>query len=395
MLIDLVLSVFATIAAVPSQVFFWECVLGVLYRTKPGKPASLPGPRVAVLMPAHNESTGISQTVRALSDQLNDSIRLTVVADNCTDDTAALAAASGAQVLERHDAERRGKGYALSFGIEHLARDPPDVVIILDADCAVSAGGLAQLAQRALETQCPVQADYWLLPTERPSGRSVVSALAFLVKNRVRPRGLAALGMPCLLTGTGMAFPWEVLRKAPATQDHLVEDMVMGLQLAMLGHPPQLCPGVCVTSALPERAQAATAQRKRWEHGHLAVLFDQAPRLIGRGLASARIELIALALDLLVPPLSLLVLLLIAGTTVCGVAWLLGASAGPFLLFAGNLLAIALGVVLGWAAYGRPLVRARDLLAIPLYIVWKLPLYFTFFTRGKQRAWERTERTKS
>ena len=42
-----------------------------------------------------------------------------------------------------------------------------------------------------------------------------ISALAFLVKNQVRPRGLARLGLPCLLTGTGMAFPWAVIRGAP------------------------------------------------------------------------------------------------------------------------------------------------------------------------------------
>jgi cellulose synthase/poly-beta-1,6-N-acetylglucosamine synthase-like glycosyltransferase len=220
-----------------------------------------------------------------------------------------------------------------------------------------------------------------------------VSALAFLVKNRVRPRGLLALGMPCLLTGTGMAFPWAVLRKAPPTEDHLVEDMVMGLELAMLGHPPQLCTGVCVTSALPEQARAASAQRKRWEHGHLAVLFAHAPRLFARGLAGMRFELLALALDLLVPPLSLLVLLLGLGAVVTLAAFLLGASPVPFAVFVLNLTAIGVGVISGWYAYGRQLEPARDLLSIPLYVLWKLPLYFGFFTRGKQRVWERTERT--
>jgi cellulose synthase/poly-beta-1,6-N-acetylglucosamine synthase-like glycosyltransferase len=295
-------------------------------------------------------------------------------------------------VLERHDSTRRGKGYALAFGIEQLAAAPPDVVVIVDADCEVSEGGISRLAQAALAANAPTQADYWLAPSTSPSGRSVVSALAFLVKNRVRPRGLAALGQPCLLTGTGMAFPWAVLRKAPPTDDNLVEDMVMGLELAQLGHAPRLCPDVCVTSALPEREKAASAQRKRWEHGHLATLFTHAPRLVARGLGTARVELLALALDLLIPPLSLLVLLLLAGTALCGAAALLGASSLPLQIFCTNLSAIGIGVLAGWFAYGRQLVRARDLLTIPLYILWKVPLYFSFFARGKQRAWERTER---
>jgi glycosyltransferase involved in cell wall biosynthesis len=390
-LTDCVLLSLACLAGIPSLVFFWECLLGALYRApqvaRPDAALSF-----SVLVPAHDESAGIAQVVRELLPQLSNRDRLIVVADNCSDDTARVAADSGAYVIERDDPSQRGKGYALAFGIEHLAADPPDVVIIVDADCAVSEGGLARLARQAQHSDCPVQADYWLTPQQRPSGRSVVSALAFVVKNRVRPRGLALLGQPCLLTGTGMAFPWAVLRKAPPTNDHLVEDMVMGLELAMLGHPPQLCSDVCVTSALPEREQAASTQRRRWEHGHLATLFAQGPRLLARGILGARIELIALALDLLVPPLSLLVLLLGAGWFLCAVAALLGASAVPARLFAGDLCAIGIGVLVAWFAYGRDLVRPRDLLSIPLYVLWKLPLYVGFFGRGRQRGWQRTER---
>jgi cellulose synthase/poly-beta-1,6-N-acetylglucosamine synthase-like glycosyltransferase len=345
-------------------------------------------------MPAHNEGTGIEHTVRALAPQLGPSTELWVVADNCTDDTARLAAQSGARVIERHDPERRGKGFALAYGLDHLAQDPPEVVIIVDADCELSADGLARLAYDALEADAPIQADYVLVPNANPSPRSIVSALAFLVKNRVRPRGLTALGFPCLLTGTGMAFPWSVLRKAPPTDDNLVEDMVMGLELAQLGHPPRLCPDVTVTSALPEGEKAATKQRTRWEHGHLHTMFNYAPKLMLRGLVQLRVELCALSLELLVPPLSLLVVSLIAGTVLCALAALLGASGVPFAIFSFSLAAIGCGVLAGWWAYGRELVRARDLLAIPKYILWKIPVYLGFFSKGKQQAWERTDRAQ-
>ena len=395
MLIDLPLVLLAMCAAVPSLWFFIECVLGARHRTeRRGIPRIEPQPKVAVLMPAHNEGTGIERTIRALAPQLNASTQLWVVADNCTDNTAELAAHSGAHVIARQDPERRGKGYALAYGLERLAQDPPHVVIIVDADCELSADGLARLAHHALEADAPIQADYVLVPTPNPSPRSIVSALAFLVKNRVRPRGLTALGFPCLLTGTGMAFPWAVLRKAPPTDDNLVEDMVMGLELAKLGHAPRLCPDVTVTSALPEGEKAATKQRTRWEHGHLHTMFNYAPKLMLRGILQARVELCALALELLVPPLSLLAMSLIAGTLLCAVAALLGASALPFMIFGFSLAAIGCGVLAGWWAYGRELVRARDLLAIPKYILWKLPVYLGFFSKGKQRAWERTDRAQ-
>lgn len=393
MLIDLPLVLLAMCAAVPSLWFFIECVLGALFRTERRSiPRVEPAPKVAVLMPAHNEGTGIEHTIRALAPQLNASTQLWVVADNCTDNTAQLAAQSGANVIERNDPERRGKGYALAYGLDRLAQDPPSVVIIVDADCELSQGGLARLAHDALRADAPIQADYVLVPNPNPSPRSVVSALAFLVKNRVRPRGLTALGFPCLLTGTGMAFPWAVLRKAPPTDDNLVEDMVMGLELAKLGHAPRLCPDVTVTSALPEGEKAATKQRTRWEHGHLHTMFTYAPKLMLQGLLRARVELCALALELLVPPLSLLAMSLIAGTVLCAIASLFGASALPFVIFCISLAAIGCGVLAGWWSYGRELVRARDLMAIPKYILWKLPVYFGFFSKGKQEAWERTER---
>ena len=396
-LLDLSLLALAICAAIPSSWFFLECLLGSFYRprSRPVGETSTGSPhRVVILMPAHDEQAGIQHTVRTLSPQLDAHTHLWVIADNCSDDTARLAAESGAHVIERHDPTQRGKGYALAFGIEQLAADPPDVVVIVDADCEVSTDGIRRLAEHALAVQAPVQADYWLAPSQQPSARSVVSALAFLIKNRVRPRGLAALGQPCLLTGTGMAFPWEVLRKAPPTRDHLVEDMVMGLDLAELGHAPRLCPEVSVLSALPERDKAASAQRKRWEHGHLATLLSHGPRLVARGLRSARLDLLTLALDLLVPPLSLLVLLLLAGTALCAACWLIfTTSLLPLQIFALSLAAIGVGVLLGWYAYGRQLVRARDLLSVPLYLVWKLPLYIGFFARKKQSSWERTERS--
>lgn len=395
MLIDLPLVLLAMCAAIPSLWFFIECVLGALYRTGPRSvPHGEPQPKVAVLMPAHNESAGIAHTIRALSPQLDASTQLWVVADNCTDDTAQLAARSGANVIERNDPERRGKGFALAYGLDRLAEDPPDVVIIVDADCELSEGGLARLAHDALRADAPIQADYVLLPSPDPSPRSIVSALAFLVKNRVRPRGLSALGLPCLLTGTGMAFPWAVLRKAPPTDDNLVEDMVMGLELAKLGHAPLLCPDVTVTSALPESEKVATKQRTRWEHGHLHTMFTHAPKLLLLGFVRARIDLFALALELSVPPLSLLALSLLAGTVLCAVAALFGASMLPFALFGLSLAALGCGVLAGWWVYGRELVRARDLLAIPRYVLWKLPVYFGFFSKGKQQAWERTERAE-
>jgi len=91
-----------------------------------------------VVVPAHNESSIIAATVHHLRGQLVAGDVLLVVADNCEDSTAELATSAGATVIERHDAQHRGKGYALSFATDYLKTNgAPDVVVIVDADGTV------------------------------------------------------------------------------------------------------------------------------------------------------------------------------------------------------------------------------------------------------------------
>jgi cellulose synthase/poly-beta-1,6-N-acetylglucosamine synthase-like glycosyltransferase len=222
--------------------------------------------------------------------------------------------------------------------------------------------------------------------------RHAVSALAFLVKNQVRPRGLGRLGLPCLLTGTGMAFPWSVIRGAKLASGNIVEDMQLGIDLALAGHPATFCEAARVTGQLPSRAKAALGQRTRWEHGHLRTLIGQVPRLAKSGLLGGRPRNLALAMELAVPPLSLLVAVLVLATLVMAIAHdLSGASRLPFFLLAGGLAALSLCILLAWVRFGRQTLPASALLAAPLYVVWKMPVYFTFLRRG-QKEWVRTER---
>ena len=100
-------------------------------------------------MPAHNESAAIAATLEDIKAQLRAGDRLLVVADNCTDDTAAVARLSGAEVVERQDSERIGKGYALDWGLRHLDKDPPDVVVMIDADCRLAEGAIDRLTAPA------------------------------------------------------------------------------------------------------------------------------------------------------------------------------------------------------------------------------------------------------
>src|SRR5262245_5653981 len=153
-------------------------------------------PSVAVLVPAHNESRGILTTIEGIKAQLLPGDRLVVVADNCSDDTAAVAATAGAQVVERHDPVRLGKGYALDFGLRLLSADPPQVVIMIDADCRLGPGAIDYLAVACETSGRPVQALDLMVAPQSSSMNYKVAEFAWRVKNWVRPLGLSALGLP-------------------------------------------------------------------------------------------------------------------------------------------------------------------------------------------------------
>jgi cellulose synthase/poly-beta-1,6-N-acetylglucosamine synthase-like glycosyltransferase len=379
-------------ASAPALIFSAEVALSSLPKQKTRQP-SPPNPlRLAVLVPAHNEAAGIGATVVHLQGQLGPTDRLLVIADNCTDDTADVASALGAIVLRRTDPERRGKGYALSFGADALRDAPPDVVIIMDADCRVQRGSLRSLAELAVHKHRPTQAVYLMDRPENGSPLAGISAFAFLVRNWLRPLGLKRLGFPCLLTGTGMAFPWEIYRDAPPTHSFLVEDLLLGHELAIRGMPPLLDEATIVNSELPVGDAASFKQRRRWEHGQLSVLKEVTPRLLSEGVKQGRAGLVALAVDGFVPPLALLVFLQSVAVIGLVIAGFLGATWGPAALAGATLSWMGMSVLWAWSKYGRALVRGRDLLFIPKYILWKIPLYRTFARSGAHGEWERTER---
>lgn len=384
------LGLLAVIALVPVSVFFLQMLLACL------PPRSRPlgisvRPRVAVLVPAHDEAAIIRATLASITPQLLAGDRLLVVADNCTDDTARLAREGGAEVVERLDMLRRGKGYALDFGVRHLAEQPPEVVIVVDADCQVGEGAIDCLARRYHQVKRPVQALY-LMRAPAGSGLKVqVAEFAWRVKNLVRPRGWARLGLPCQLMGAGMAFGWHDLALINLANGHLVEDVKLGLDLCQQGKPPVFCPEALVTSQFPASQQGMNSQRTRWEHGHLGLMLADAPKRALAAISQRNGSLLAMTLDLLVPPLALLVLALLGLNLVTWLAYWLSGHGTPAWIALAALAMLALAVVLAWARFCRELIPFSVLLYAPFYAARKIPLYLGFLIK-RQVEWVRSKR---
>lgn len=380
------------VLALPVLVFSLQVLIGALPLPTRRLPLAT-RPRLAVLIPAHNESSGLLPTLASVQAQLMPGDRLLVVADNCDDDTAQVADTAGAEVLQRCDATRRGKGFALDYGVRHLGAgdEPPEVVVVVDADCLLGMGALSTLACAAKRAQRPVQALYLMTSPSEAGIRTRIAEFAWTIKNLARPLGWKRLGLPCQLMGTGMAFPWPLIRDAALASGHIVEDLKLGLDFATEHQAPLFCPEVEVTSCFPLNRDGVESQRTRWEHGHLGMLLQHGPQLLWQALRSANLGLFVLALDLCVPPLALLTLLCagwallgVAGVILTGEVWPWGISPLMLLLLGGCVL-------LGWARFARGVLTFYDLVHIPLYALMKVPLYLKFMVR-RQVEWVRSQR---
>ncbi len=77
-----------------------------------------------------------------------------------------------------------------------------------------------------------------------------------------------------------MAFSWDMINQVNLASGEIVEDMKLGLDLAIASYTPRFCPSAKITGRLPQKQEAATTQRTRWEHGHLHTTINYVPLLI-------------------------------------------------------------------------------------------------------------------
>jgi cellulose synthase/poly-beta-1,6-N-acetylglucosamine synthase-like glycosyltransferase len=389
--VDMVLTAGALALLLPTVVLLVEVVAAARVRP-PLAAQDQARPSVAVVIPAHNERLLIGATVDGLISQIGLEDRLLVVADNCTDDTAAIARAHGAEVVERQDQNRLGKGFALQHGVDHLAAaQPPEVVIIMDADCQVGPGVIDLLARESHRTGRPAQASYIMVAAGSRRLGQRLSEFAIRLKNHVRPLGCNAIGVPCPMTGSGMAVPWPMIRAVKLGTDNIVEDMALGIDLAVAGYLPLFVPAAVVTSPLPGGHSQHMAQRMRWEQGHLSMLVKFVPILFMASVQQMSWPLMGAALDLCIPPLAVLVLGMAALTSVATV-WVPVGGGWQALLLCSLLLSImAAAITLAWRQVGRQLVSVWELAYVPVYIAKKAPIYMGLIL-GKRVGWVRSAR---
>jgi cellulose synthase/poly-beta-1,6-N-acetylglucosamine synthase-like glycosyltransferase len=349
--------------------------------------------RFDVVVPAHNEESEIGQTVASLLAMAypRDKFRVLVVADNCTDRTAAVAAATGAETLIREDTENRGKGQALAYAFRHcLAAGNADAVVVVDADTVVSPNLLSAFAARFERGALALQAEYGVR-NPMASWRTRLMTIALGAFHGVRSTARERLGWSCGLRGNGMGFSKALLQSHPPGAFSIVEDLEYGLQLGYAGVRVEYVHDACVRGYMAVSEGASRSQRRRWERGRRALIAAHVPGLLREAWRRRDLRLVDLAADLLVPPLGELLMVTLAGLALSLGAWAMGGAASAPWLWAMALGGIVVHVMTGWAFSGVGPAGLLDLMWAPVYVIWKMTLRFS--DRGRTpEEWVRTTR---
>lgn len=354
--------------------------LGRRRAAPPSKPL-----RIAVVVPAHNESAGIARCVRSLlaCDPAGNEFAVLVVADNCTDDTAERAAAAGARALVRQNPVERGKGYALDFAFQTVLAEKFDAALVVDADTVVEANFIAAFGRQFAAGADAVQCRY-LVSNVDASIRTRLMNVALCAFNVLRPRSRDRWGLSTGLFGNGFGLSAETLRAIPYDAVSVVEDLEYHLRLVRAGRRVRFADETTVRADMPTGGRGAQTQRARWEGGRFRMLAEVGPALLG-DLARGRARMLEPLLDLLLLPLAFHVLLLLAALVIPFAPTRIFAAAGLALVGLHILAALFVGGG-GW----------KDLAALaaaPFYVAWKVMLLPAVLRTARQDAeWVRTER---
>jgi len=381
------ISVALAVATLPGTIELALLCFGALRR--PARATARPvghKPRLAVVVPVHNEEIGLPATLRSLAscDDPLPASDLVVMACNCSDRTVELARAFGCTVLERIDPTRRGKGYGLNYAFRHLARENYDAYVVLDADTGVERNFLnvfrALFANGGDAGQC-------ILKVANPGAntRTRLMHVAFLAFTFLRPLARHRLGLSAGIFGNGFGVRADIVNQVPYECYSIAEDLEYHAKLVRAGKLVEFLPETTVSTDMCLTEADAKPQRERWEGGRFRIMAEQGPELAYDVFVRGRVRLLEPLLELLLLPLAYHVMLL---------ALLLALATGP--LFAYGcfaMLLVVLHVIQAMILGGADAGDWKAFATSPIYVVRKLTnVVGVLKAARKSTPWIRTRR---
>lgn len=340
-----------TINAVISALFFicytYQFLYIPLVLAKKSKPLASPSKahRYAVLIAARNEESVISGLLDSLRAQTYDMSLVTVfvAADNCTDNTAAIARAHGAVVYERFNQLNVGKGYALDFLLQHIGADYPagfDGYFVFDADNILAPDYIERMNEM-FSNGHEIVTSYRNSKNFGGNWISAGYALWFLRESRYLNGARTRLGSSAAVGGTGFLFSQRILNESHGWRFYLLtEDIEFSVYHILRGEKIAICESAVLYDEQPTDFRQSCRQRLRWAKGYVQVFLRYGGQLL-RGAARGSWSCFDMSMSIL-PAFVLTSLCLLANITLT----ILGLMQGAGVWFALRSLLECMGSIL-------------------------------------------------
>jgi cellulose synthase/poly-beta-1,6-N-acetylglucosamine synthase-like glycosyltransferase len=388
------------LAVLPYMVFLLVVGLAAVFARKRPVPRQEPRSRLLVVIPAHNEESGIARTVGSCraADYPESLFEVAVIADNCSDRTAEVAAEAGARVVDRFDSVKKSKGYAIEYLIQQVEQsgemDSLDALVLVDADTTIDPH-LLRCFDADLRAGRDWIQSYYTVANADQNWRTRLITYSFSLFNGVLLQGQCKLGTSASLRGNGMCFSVPGLRRRPWGSHGLVEDMEYTWSLRIAGEKIAFEPGATVYGEmLTTGGKAAASQRQRWEFGRQEVRSKYLLLLLRSRQIGRREKLLGF-FELSLPTMGTLLT-----TYAILMVWNFLASwssradgglpKGGLFLACNFFMTVALGVYVlsPFVAMRLPWRFFWALASFPIYMAWKVLVSL----RGRPKEWVRTPR---
>ena len=224
------------------------------------------------IIPAHNEEMVIGNLVESLKNQDYDKdlYDIYVIADNCTDNTAAIAKEAGAIVYKRFDETKKTKGYALNWFLQQKIEENADydAFLVFDADNIVDKNFIKVMNKKLCQGEEVVQG---YKDIKNPADSWVSAGYAFFYWTMHRFYHLARynVGLSPLLNGTGFMVKFDLIKETGWDTVTLTEDIEFSLKQIIKGKKLGWATDAIVYDEQPEKFGASWKQRSRWTVGHI------------------------------------------------------------------------------------------------------------------------------
>jgi 1,2-diacylglycerol 3-beta-glucosyltransferase len=350
--------------------------------------------RFIVFVPAHDEGEYLRPTVRSLKglEYPADCFHVVVIPDNCSDNTASVAAEEGCEVWERVDLTLRGKGHALAWAFRRAETLGYDALVVIDADTVASGNMLAAFDREMGRGYDAMQVRYnFEFPADAPPWLRLVSRATKLAVDAYVTRPRSRFRLYQGLQGTGFCLSTKLLREVPWRADSICEDLEYGLDMARRGVALHFIEDASVSAVMTGQVKHASGQRQRWAGGTYGLIANRLPGLFVQGFRRWDWRSLEACVFLLTVSRIPLFLLTVVTALFLVVAWH-GVPVLWLVLFGVAVVLQGLYVLAILSTTRRETGLGRMVVGLVMYVGWISWQHLSALLNLRHARWNRTER---